>query len=154
MLLLTTTNAAAAADPPPSSSTLADPRRRQAWPAHCRAHSIQRQFRSTAAELKAHQTGHPPSPGDIMIWLVWLLIEGLIIGVLGKVVAPGRNPVPIWLTILIGIAGAFIGNWISNYAGVRHTDGIDWIRHILQVVVAAVLVALATPAYSNRRRRI
>lgn len=87
-----------------------------------------------------------------MLWIIWLLIEGLIIGVLGKLVAPGRNPVPIWLTILIGIAGAFVGNWISNYVGVRHTSGIDWIRHLLQIGVAAVLVAFATPAYSNRRR--
>jgi uncharacterized membrane protein YeaQ/YmgE (transglycosylase-associated protein family) len=96
--------------------------------------------------------GLGPSPGGIVLWIIWLLIEGLIIGVLGKLVAPGRNPVPIWLTILIGIAGAFVGNWISNYVGVRHTSGIDWIRHLLQIGVAAVLVAFATPAYSNRRR--
>lgn len=87
-----------------------------------------------------------------MLWLVALIIEGLIIGILAKVVVPGRNPVPIWLTIIIGIVGALIGNWISNYVGVRHTNGIDWIRHILQIVVAAVLVALATPAYASRRR--
>lgn len=86
-----------------------------------------------------------------MLWIIWLLIEGLIIGVLGKLVAPGRNPVPIWLTILIGIAGAFIGNWLSNIVGVRHTNGIDWIRHLLQIGVAAVLVAIATPSYSRRR---
>ncbi|MHA6764083.1 GlsB/YeaQ/YmgE family stress response membrane protein [Streptacidiphilus sp. PAMC 29251] len=87
-----------------------------------------------------------------MLWLVALIIEGLIIGVLAKIAVPGRNPVPILLTIIIGIAGAFIGNWISNYVGVRHTNGIDWIRHLLQIGVAAVLVALATPAYTNRRR--
>ncbi|MFC5905793.1 GlsB/YeaQ/YmgE family stress response membrane protein [Streptacidiphilus monticola] len=86
-----------------------------------------------------------------MLWLVWLIIEGLVIGLLAKLVVPGRNPVPVWLTILIGIAGALLGNLISNYLGVRHTSGIDWIRHILQVAVAAVLVSLATPAYGRRR---
>jgi uncharacterized membrane protein YeaQ/YmgE (transglycosylase-associated protein family) len=85
-----------------------------------------------------------------VLWLVLLIIEGLIIGVLAKIVVPGRNPVPIWLTVIIGIAGALIGNWISNYVGVRHTSGIDWIRHLLQIGVAAVLVALATPTYSGR----
>ncbi|WP_236655308.1 GlsB/YeaQ/YmgE family stress response membrane protein [Streptacidiphilus carbonis] len=87
-----------------------------------------------------------------MLWLIVLIIEGLIIGVLAKLVVPGRNPVPVWLTIVIGIAGALIGNWISNYAGVRHTSGIDWIRHLLQIGVAAVLVALATPTYGGRGR--
>jgi uncharacterized membrane protein YeaQ/YmgE (transglycosylase-associated protein family) len=86
-----------------------------------------------------------------VLWLVWLIIEGLVIGLLAKLVVPGRNPVPVWLTILIGIAGALLGNLISNYLGVRHTSGIDWIRHILQVAVAAVLVSLATPAYGRRR---
>jgi uncharacterized membrane protein YeaQ/YmgE (transglycosylase-associated protein family) len=86
-----------------------------------------------------------------MIWIVWLVIEGLVIGVLGKLVAPGRNPAPLWLTILIGIAGAILGNVLSNYLGVRHTSGIDWIRHILQVGVAAVLVSIAAPGYARRR---
>ncbi|MFC1408147.1 GlsB/YeaQ/YmgE family stress response membrane protein [Streptacidiphilus sp. N1-12] len=89
-----------------------------------------------------------------MLWLVWLILEGLVIGVLAKLAVPGRNPVPILLTIIFGIVGALIGNWISNYVGVRHTNGIDWIRHLLQIGVAAVLVALATPAYTNRRRRV
>ena len=88
-----------------------------------------------------------------MLWLLWLIIEGLVIGVLGKIVVPGRNPVPIWLTILIGIAGALLGNWISNYVGVRNTNGIDWIRHLLQIGVAAVLIALATGTHSRTRRR-
>jgi uncharacterized membrane protein YeaQ/YmgE (transglycosylase-associated protein family) len=87
-----------------------------------------------------------------VLWLVWLIIEGLVIGILAKLAVPGRNPVPILLTIVIGIVGALLGNWISNYVGVRHTNGIDWVRHLLQVGVAAVLVALATPAYGNRRR--
>jgi uncharacterized membrane protein YeaQ/YmgE (transglycosylase-associated protein family) len=89
-----------------------------------------------------------------VLWLLWLIIEGLVIGVLAKLVIPGRNPVPIWLTIIIGIAGALIGNWISNYVGVRNTNGIDWIRHLLQIGVAAVLVAFATPTYGRSRRRV
>jgi uncharacterized membrane protein YeaQ/YmgE (transglycosylase-associated protein family) len=87
-----------------------------------------------------------------MLWIVWLVIEGLVIGVLGKLVAPGRNPCPLWLTVLIGIAGAILGNVLSNYLGVRHTSGIDWIRHLLQIGVAAVLVSLAAPGYSRRNR--
>ena len=86
-----------------------------------------------------------------MLWLILLLIEGLVIGVLGKLVAPGRNRTPLWLTVLIGIAGAIAGNILSNVLGVRHTGGVDWIRHLLQVGAAAVLVSVAAPGYGRRR---
>ena len=48
--------------------------------------------------------------GEIII----LIILGLIVGALGRLVNPGRDPMPIWLTILIGIGGAIIGGVISR----------------------------------------
>ncbi|MFI9325531.1 GlsB/YeaQ/YmgE family stress response membrane protein [Kitasatospora aureofaciens] len=84
--------------------------------------------------------------------ILWALIAGLVVGVLAKLVLPGRQPVPLWLTVLVGVAGAVLGNAAASYLGVRHTAGIDWIRHLLQVGVAAVLIALVSPAYAGRRR--
>ncbi|MFF9645782.1 GlsB/YeaQ/YmgE family stress response membrane protein [Kitasatospora aureofaciens] len=84
--------------------------------------------------------------------ILWALIAGLVVGVLAKLVLPGRQPVPLWLTVLVGVAGAVLGNAAASYFGVRHTGGIDWIRHLLQVGVAAVLIALVSPAYAGRRR--
>jgi uncharacterized membrane protein YeaQ/YmgE (transglycosylase-associated protein family) len=85
-----------------------------------------------------------------MFQLVWIIIAGLIIGLLARAVVRGRQPIPIWLTIVLGIAGALIGNWIASAIGVRHTGGIDWIRHILQVGVAVVLVAVVSPMWLAR----
>jgi uncharacterized membrane protein YeaQ/YmgE (transglycosylase-associated protein family) len=45
------------------------------------------------------------------------LIVGLIIGALGRLVLPGRQAIPIWLTILIGIIAAIIGTLIANALG-------------------------------------
>ncbi|MFD9690805.1 GlsB/YeaQ/YmgE family stress response membrane protein [Kitasatospora sp. NPDC059146] len=84
--------------------------------------------------------------------ILWALVAGLVVGLLAKLVLPGRQPVPLWLTILVGAAGAVLGNAAASYFGVRHTGGIDWIRHLLQVGVAAVLIALVSPAYAGRRR--
>ncbi len=61
-----------------------------------------------------------------------------------------RQNIPVWLTILIGIAGALIGNFLAIVLGVRHTFGIDWIRHSLQVAAAVVLIYLVVPAWSRR----
>jgi len=82
--------------------------------------------------------------------IIWAIIAGLIIGSIAKLFVPGRQNIPVWLTILIGIAGALIGNFLAIVLGVRHTFGIDWIRHSLQVAAAVVLIYLVVPAWSRR----
>jgi uncharacterized membrane protein YeaQ/YmgE (transglycosylase-associated protein family) len=82
--------------------------------------------------------------------LVWAIIAGLVIGVLAKLVLPGRQPIPLWLTIVLGIIGGLVGNGLASAFGVRDTSGIDWIRHLFQVGVAAVLIAFVTPLWSRR----
>jgi uncharacterized membrane protein YeaQ/YmgE (transglycosylase-associated protein family) len=84
--------------------------------------------------------------------IIWAIIAGLIIGLLAKLVVRGRQPIPLWLTIVLGIIGGVVGNYLATVLHVRHTNGIDWIRHILQVGVAAVLISLVTPMYVGRMR--
>jgi uncharacterized membrane protein YeaQ/YmgE (transglycosylase-associated protein family) len=86
--------------------------------------------------------------------IIWAIIAGLIIGLLARLVLRGRQDIPLWLTIVLGIIGGLLGNWLSSALGVRHTSGVDWIRHILQVGAAAVLIALITPFWSSRRRSV
>ncbi|MCB0907127.1 MAG: hypothetical protein KDB63_08425 [Nocardioidaceae bacterium] len=76
--------------------------------------------------------------------ILWALIGGLIIGLLGKWVAPGdKDNIPLWLTIVCGIGGMLIGTWAYSLFFDAQTSGIDWWRHVWQVVVAAVLVVIA-----------
>nr|WP_203591964.1 MULTISPECIES: GlsB/YeaQ/YmgE family stress response membrane protein [unclassified Streptomyces] len=75
----------------------------------------------------------------------------MIIGLLAKLVVPGRQPIPLWLTVILGIIGAVAGNGLASAFGVRDTGGIDWIRHIFQIGIAAVLIALITPMWARRR---
>jgi uncharacterized membrane protein YeaQ/YmgE (transglycosylase-associated protein family) len=77
--------------------------------------------------------------------IVFLIIAGLIIGLLGKFVAPGaRDNTPLWLTLLCGIGGVLLGYWLSGLLGVADTKGVDWIRWIISIIVAAVLVVIAS----------
>jgi uncharacterized membrane protein YeaQ/YmgE (transglycosylase-associated protein family) len=41
--------------------------------------------------------------------LVAIVVSGLVIGALGRLAVPGPDPMPIWLTILLGIAGSIVG---------------------------------------------
>jgi uncharacterized membrane protein YeaQ/YmgE (transglycosylase-associated protein family) len=82
--------------------------------------------------------------------IISALIVGLIIGALGRLVLPGRQAIPIWLTILIGIGAALLGTAIARAAGWADTNGVDWIEVFIQVVLAAVGVALVSGLYGRR----
>ena len=77
--------------------------------------------------------------------IITLLIAGVIIGLLGKFVAPGdKDNIPLWLTILCGVGGVIIGWFIYSAFGGNGSPGIDWTRWIVSVLVAAVLVVIAS----------
>jgi uncharacterized membrane protein YeaQ/YmgE (transglycosylase-associated protein family) len=82
--------------------------------------------------------------------IIWAIIAGLVIGSIAKLFIPGRQDIPIWLTILIGIVGVLVGNFLAAILGVRHTAGIDWIRHALQIGTAAVLIGVFVPTWTRR----
>jgi uncharacterized membrane protein YeaQ/YmgE (transglycosylase-associated protein family) len=82
--------------------------------------------------------------------VIWAIVIGLVIGVLGRLVVPGRQHIPIWLTILIGIVAALIGTAIAGALGVADTKGIDWIEIAIQVALAAVGVVAAAGLYARR----
>jgi uncharacterized membrane protein YeaQ/YmgE (transglycosylase-associated protein family) len=76
--------------------------------------------------------------------IIGVIIAGIIIGLLGKFFAPGnRDNIPLWLTVLCGIGGVLIGYYVAAALGVEATKGIDWIRWIISIVVAVILVMIA-----------
>ncbi|MCO8273748.1 GlsB/YeaQ/YmgE family stress response membrane protein [Actinoplanes sp. TRM 88003] len=79
------------------------------------------------------------------------IVIGLIIGALGRLVVPGKQNIPIWLTILIGILAAIVGTFLAAAIGVDDTGGVDWIELLIQVVLAAVGVSLVAGLYGRRR---
>ncbi|RLK59166.1 GlsB/YeaQ/YmgE family stress response membrane protein [Actinokineospora cianjurensis] len=81
------------------------------------------------------------------------LIIGLIIGALGRLVVPGKQSIPIWLTIVVGIVAAFLGTALANAVGVGTTAGVDWIEIIFQIGLAALGVALVAGFYGRSHAR-
>jgi uncharacterized membrane protein YeaQ/YmgE (transglycosylase-associated protein family) len=82
--------------------------------------------------------------------IISAIIIGLIIGALGRLVLPGRQPIPIWLTLLIGVVAALLGSVVAAALGVQTTAGIDWIEIFIQIALAAVGVALVAGVYGRR----
>lgn len=57
--------------------------------------------------------------------LSWIIM-GLIVGLLAKFVMPGKDPGGLIVTILIGIAGAFVGGFISSFLGFGTVTGFNF----------------------------
>ena len=83
--------------------------------------------------------------------IISALIVGLIVGALGRLVVPGKQSIPIWLTMLIGVVAALLGTAIARAVGVASTAGFDWTEFLIQVVLAAVGVALVVGIGGRRR---
>ena len=83
--------------------------------------------------------------------IVVTVILGAIIGVLARLVLPGRQDISTLMTVLLGIVGALIGSWL--WTGVFNkgdTSGIDWIALIMGVIVAAVLIVIYERVVAGR----
>ncbi|MFI7134964.1 GlsB/YeaQ/YmgE family stress response membrane protein [Nonomuraea sp. NPDC050153] len=87
--------------------------------------------------------------------IVSAIVIGAIIGALARLIVPGRQNMSIGLTLIVGIVAALIGTLIAQAAGLADTRGIDWIEHILQLVLAVagvLLVARFTAGRTGRTR--
>jgi uncharacterized membrane protein YeaQ/YmgE (transglycosylase-associated protein family) len=79
------------------------------------------------------------------------IVIGAVVGALGRLFLPGRQPIGWILTIVVGIIAALIGTAIAQALDVATTRGIDWIEIVMQVVLAVVGVG-AVAALRGRTR--
>ena len=78
--------------------------------------------------------------------LSWIVL-GLLVGVLAKWIMPGPDSSGIVMTILLGVAGAFIGGWLGAQLGFGSVTGFD--LRSLGLAVAGALLLL----FANRKLR-
>ncbi|MBQ1021666.1 GlsB/YeaQ/YmgE family stress response membrane protein [Micromonospora sp. D93] len=90
---------------------------------------------------------------EFTVWgIITAIVVGLIVGALGRLVVPGRQNMPIWLHMLIGIGAALLGTVLARAIGIAtETNGVDWGELLVQVVVAAIAVALVAGVGGRRR---
>jgi uncharacterized membrane protein YeaQ/YmgE (transglycosylase-associated protein family) len=72
--------------------------------------------------------------------LSWVIL-GLVIGIIAKFFMPGKDPGGIFVTIILGIAGAFVGGFIGSALGLGSVSGFD-IRSLLIAVGGSILLLI------------
>jgi uncharacterized membrane protein YeaQ/YmgE (transglycosylase-associated protein family) len=75
------------------------------------------------------------------IWeILGTIFFGAVIGVLARIVLPGKQNINLIITVILGVLGALIGYWLWGLIGSGDTTGIDWIRWFISIAAAAILV--------------
>jgi uncharacterized membrane protein YeaQ/YmgE (transglycosylase-associated protein family) len=93
----------------------------------------------------------------LLTYIILLALSGLVVGALARLALPGPDPMGIGMTILIGIAGSFIGGLITALLFRRNGAGI-----VVSVLCATAIVylirrsrggSITDPGLGARRRR-
>lgn len=82
--------------------------------------------------------------------IIGAIVIGAILGLLGRLFAPGRQNISLVVTVIVGIIAALLGSAIARGLGVADTDGIDFIEVLIQIVLAAIGVVLAARLLGRR----
>ena len=72
--------------------------------------------------------------------LIWTLIIGVVIGAIAKLLMPGKDPGGFWITMVLGIAGAFVGTFLGRSLGLYQAD--QSAGFIASIVGAVILLAI------------
>jgi uncharacterized membrane protein YeaQ/YmgE (transglycosylase-associated protein family) len=75
-----------------------------------------------------------------MLHIIGMLIVGLIAGALARLILPGKDPMGLLMTAVLGIVGSFVGGFIASL--IWHTEGTSYFRSggILLSILGAILV--------------
>lgn len=76
----------------------------------------------------------------IIVWIIF----GLLVGIVAKLLMPGRDPGGFIITVLLGVAGALVGGFIGRSAGwYREGDPVGFVMAVVGSIVLLVLYRLA-----------
>lgn len=84
----------------------------------------------------------------MMAVLMWILF-GLVVGVIAKLISPGREPGGFAITVLLGIGGALVGGFLSRLVGVAGTATSPG-GFLMSILGAVVLLAIYNIAIGRR----
>ena len=87
--------------------------------------------------------------------IIGAIVIGAIIGVLARLVMPGRQSIGMLMTIGLGIVGAFLGSWVTHQFGYSNSNGgFEFVPFLVGVVVAALLIAIYVSVTGRRNTTV
>jgi uncharacterized membrane protein YeaQ/YmgE (transglycosylase-associated protein family) len=87
-----------------------------------------------------------------MFNILGLIVVGLVIGVIARLIKPGRQNLSLLWTFLLGLAGALIGGIIASWIGTGDVFELNIIGFIVAVIAAIVLIGAAEGFAGSKKR--
>lgn len=82
---------------------------------------------------------------DVVVFLAFVALGGLVVGALARLAVPGPDPMSIWRTIALGIVGSLLGGLLAGLLGLQGGGGL------LLALLGAVLLLIAYRRLFQRR---
>jgi uncharacterized membrane protein YeaQ/YmgE (transglycosylase-associated protein family) len=83
--------------------------------------------------------------------IIQILVSGFVIGALARFAVPGPDPMPIWLTIVIGIVGSFIGGGIAGAIFGTEQDSGSIFAILIGSILASTLLVIGYRRFVQHR---
>jgi uncharacterized membrane protein YeaQ/YmgE (transglycosylase-associated protein family) len=89
----------------------------------------------------------------MVLFILWLIVAGLIVGFIARALVPGRDPMSLVQTILLGIVGSFLGGFLGYVLlGKDSDEGALQPAGFLGAIIGGVIALLIYNAVTRRRR--
>src|SRR5258708_4858202 len=90
--------------------------------------------------------GSPPGVGRSAMGILSWIVFGLVVGIIAKLLTPGRDPGGFVVTMLLGIAGALLGGFIGRAMGFYGpNDSAGWLMSIGGAILLLLLYRVVAP---------
>ncbi|WP_277243280.1 GlsB/YeaQ/YmgE family stress response membrane protein [Mycolicibacterium obuense] len=83
--------------------------------------------------------------------IIGAIVVGLIVGVLARLVMPGKQNIGVIMTVILGAIGAFLGTWVSYKLGYSNQNGGFKIIPLLVGIIFAILLIAGYLGITGRR---
>lgn len=74
--------------------------------------------------------------------MIGFIVFGLVVGIIARIVLPGRQHLSLLVTLLVGLGGSVVGGIVANALGTGDLFELNWIGSIVAILTAVVLITV------------
>lgn len=74
--------------------------------------------------------------------MIGFIVFGLLVGILARVIVPGRQHISIWMTLLLGLIGSVVGGVVANALGTGDIFELNILGSVVAIAAAVVLIVI------------